>query len=179
VRIDLSQLDAEPLRFSQKLNVDPERLEFESVTAPVTVTLDGEVRSQGDRFTVSGRCRAEGSLACSRCLEPVPWMAEENFAVDYRLTAGRPLDAELGLDEDDLDVVFIDGDKLDLSDLAAEQVLLALPMRHICDESCAGLCPQCGANRNREGACSCEPEIDPRWHALADLADLAGTERDS
>ncbi len=176
MRINLSKLDQEPLRFSKQLSVDPERLDFESVTAPVVVRLDGEVRPQGDDFSVSGRCRAEGTLACSRCLEPVPWMVEENFAVDYRLSASTPSDAELGLEEDDLDMVFIDGDELDLLELAAEQVLLALPMRHICDEGCAGLCPRCGANRNREEACGCEPEIDPRWHALADLA---GTERDS
>lgn len=170
MKVNLSQLEEEPLRFSEELSVDPERLDFESVTAPVAVKLEGEVRPLGDRFTVSGRCRAEGSLACSRCLQPTPWKVEENFAVDYRLSEGTPLDAELGLDEEDLDVVFIQGDELDLSDLAAEQVLLALPMRHVCDESCAGLCPQCGANRNREEACSCEPEIDPRWNALADLA---------
>ena len=176
MKINVSKLDQEPLRFSEELSVDPERLDFESVTAPVVVRLEGEVRPHGDHFTVSGRCRAESPLACSRCLEPAPGMVEENFAVDYRLSADTPLDAELGLDDDDLNMVFIDGDEVDLSELAAEQVLLALPMRHVCDEGCAGLCPQCGANRNREGACSCEPEIDPRWHALADLA---GTERDS
>ena len=176
MRINFSKLEEEPLRFTKELSVDPERLDLESVTEPVAVRLEGEVRPLGDRFTVSGRCRAEGSLACSRCLEPVAWMVEENFAVDYRLSANASLDAELGLDEEDLNVVFIEGDELDLLELAAEQVLLALPMRHVCDESCAGLCPQCGANRNREGACSCEPEIDPRWNALADLA---GTGRDS
>ena len=176
MRIDVSKLEEEPLRFNEEFSVDPERLDVESVTAPVAVRLEGEVRPHDDHFTVSGRCRAEGPLACSRCLDPVPWMVEESFAVEFRLEASTPLDADLGLDEDDLDVVFIEGGGLDLEELAAEQVLLALPMRHICDESCAGLCPRCGANRNRDGACSCEPEIDPRWHALADLA---GTERDS
>jgi len=176
VRIDLSKLAEEPLRFAEELSVDPERLDFESVTAPVTVSLEGEVRPRDDRFTVSGHCRAEGLLACSRCLEPTPWVVEEDFEVDYRLSASMPLDAEIALDEDDVNMVFIEGTELDLSELAAEQVLLALPMRHVCDESCAGLCPQCGANRNREGACSCEPEIDSRWQALADLA---GTLRDS
>ena len=58
---------------------------------------------------------------------------------------------------------------LDLSDMAAEQVLLALPMRVVCAEECAGLCPQCGGNRNLEGACRCEPETDPRWAALRDI----------
>ena len=55
-------------------------------------------------------------------------------------------------------------------------MLLALPMRIVCDQDCAGLCPRCGANRNREGACQCQPEIDPR---LAVLADLGGSDRNS
>jgi uncharacterized metal-binding protein YceD (DUF177 family) len=97
VRVNLSKLEEEPLRFSEKLSVDPERLDSESVTAPVAVKLEGEVRPQGDRYSVSGRCRAEGSLACSRCLQPTPWVVEENFAVDYRLSASTPLVALLGL----------------------------------------------------------------------------------
>ncbi|MBD3871697.1 MAG: DUF177 domain-containing protein, partial [Acidobacteria bacterium] len=52
------------------------------------------------------------------------------------------LDAELGLNEDELDVAFLEGDTLDFAELAAEQILLALPMRVVCDESCAGLCPR-------------------------------------
>ena len=33
MRIDLSKLEEEPLRFAEELSVDPERLDFESVTA--------------------------------------------------------------------------------------------------------------------------------------------------
>ena len=68
-----------------------------------------------------------------------------------------------------LDIVFIEDMSYDLKDLAAEQVLLTLPMRVVCSEDCAGLCPNCGGNRNIDGACSCEPEIDPRWEALRGL----------
>jgi uncharacterized protein len=134
------------------------------------VRLKGEVRPRSGFVTVAGNCRVEGSVACSRCLEPVQWEVDEDLSVDYRTPSATPLDAELGLEKDDLDVAFLEGDKLDLAELAAEQILLALPMRVVCNESCAGLCPRCGANRNRDGACTCEPEVDPRWHALADLA---------
>jgi len=170
VKIDVSKLEHEPLRFDEEFSVDPDRLDCEQVTAPMRVRLQGEVRPRGGFFTVAGNCRLEGSVACSRCLEPVPWEVDENLSVDYRTPSSAPLDAELGLEESDLDVAFLDSEKLDLAELAAEQILLALPVRVVCDESCAGLCPRCGANRNRDGACTCEPEVDPRWHALAGLA---------
>jgi len=170
VKIDVSKFEQEPLRFDEEFSVDPDRLDCEQVTAPMRVRLKGEVRPRSGFVTVAGNCRVEGSVACSRCLEPVQWEVDEDLSVDYRTPSATPLDAELGLEKDDLDVAFLDGDKLDLAELAAEQILLALPMRVVCNESCAGLCPRCGANRNRDGACTCEPEVDPRWHALADLA---------
>ena len=170
MKIDLSKLAEEPLRFNEELQVDSDRLDAELVCAPVKVRLAGEVRPQGNVFTVSGRCEMEAELSCSRCLGPVVWAMDEEYSVEYRQPASAPLDDELGLDGDDLDVSFLDGEELDLIALAAEQVTLALPMRIVCDENCAGLCPRCGANRNKDGACTCEPETDPRLQALADIA---------
>ena len=56
-----------------------------------------------------------------------------------------------------------------------EFVELAMPVRILCSEDCAGLCPSCGANRNLVEECGCEPEIDPRWSALAALKDGDGS----
>lgn len=176
MKIDLSQIDAEPLSINEVLVLAPEQVDTNQVVAPISVRLEGEVRPLGEGYAVSGRWVAEGPLTCSRCLEPVPWEVEERFSVEYRLPSTAPLDAELGLGEEDLDVVFLDGTELDLEELAAEQIVLALPIKIVCDQDCAGLCPRCGANRNREGACRCKPEIDPRWAALADLG---GSEQSS
>jgi uncharacterized protein len=170
VKIDISKLAHEPLRFDEEVLVDAERLDSEQVAGPITAHLVGEVRPHGDIFSITGRCLADGTLACSRCLEPVAWSVREDFSVEYRRPAAMPLDAEAGLEEEDLDVAFLQGDELDLTELAAEQVVLAMPMRIVCQSSCAGLCARCGANLNNDGECACEPEIDPRWGALADLA---------
>jgi uncharacterized protein len=57
-----------------------------------------------------------------------------------------------------------------LEDAVREQVLLALPGRMLCQQDCQGLCPQCGANRNRTNCDCVQPAVDSRWKALADLA---------
>ena len=98
------------------------------------------------------------------------WNVAEDFSFEYHSPESAPLDAEAGLDEGDLEVSFLQGQELDLVELAAEQVLLAMPMRILCQSNCAGLCPRCGANLNDVENCGCAPEIDPRWGALADLA---------
>lgn len=169
--IDLTKLES-PLRFDECVTVPAERLDNELVTSPMTVRLEGEVRPHGEFFTVSGRSDVSGSLACVRCLDDVAWHDTDDFVVRVRLTplhdnAGE----EVALEDEDLEVVVLQDGEFRLEELAAEQVLLGLPMRFVCDESCAGLCPQCGADRNVESACRCEPETDPRWKALADLKD--------
>jgi uncharacterized protein len=170
VKVDLSVLDDEPLRFEESFQLEPDRLDSEQVAGPVAVRLVGEVRPHDDGFSVSGHCHGDGPLTCSRCLEPVPWNIDEEFSIEYRQPLTTPLDAEIDLDEADLDVSFLDGSELDLAALAAEQVFLAMPMRIVCNPDCAGLCPRCGANLNNDNDCGCEPEVDPRWSTLADLS---------
>jgi uncharacterized protein len=169
VKIDLSQIDNEPLRFNERLSLEPERLDQDQVSAPVEVRLEGTVRPLGPGFSLVGSFEASGTLTCVRCLEPVEWHVREQYSLEYRRREAHPDGLDIALDDDELEVGFLTDEMLDLSDVAAEQVLLALPMRVVCDEKCAGLCPRCGANRNLEGACSCEPEIDPRWAALRDI----------
>jgi uncharacterized protein len=170
VKIDISKIVDEPLPFDHELRVEADRLGPDQVAGPISVHLTGEVRPHGELFSISGRCAADGPLTCSRCLEPVPWQVAEDYSFEYRMPASAPLEAESSLDEDELDVAFLQGEELDLVELAAEQVLLAMPMRILCDEECAGLCPRCGANLNQTDDCGCKPEVDPRWGALADLA---------
>ena len=170
VKIDLSCLELEPVSFDERFTVEPERLDSEVLSTPVVVRLEGEVRPHGDGVSVLGRFRADGRVACSRCLETAAWTVDEHYSVEFQRAASAPVDEELGLDEKDLDIAFLEGEELDLMELATEQILLALPMRILCNESCAGLCPTCGANRNRTETCDCTPDVDPRWQALAGLA---------
>ena len=170
MKIDISKLEHEPLRFDEELLVEAERLGPDQVAGQITVRLVGEVRPHDDVFSIASHFAAEGQLSCSRCLEPVPWSVAEDFSFEYHLPESAPRDAEAGLDESDLNISFLQGQELDLIELAAEQVLLAMPMRILCQSSCAGLCPRCGANLNQVEDCGCKPEVDPRWGALADLA---------
>ncbi|MGN0493380.1 MAG: YceD family protein [Acutalibacteraceae bacterium] len=59
--------------------------------------------------------------------------------------------------------------KLDLNELVYSEVVVSLPMKHLCKDDCKGICVKCGKNLN-EGKCNCpEKEIDPRLSALAEL----------
>jgi uncharacterized protein len=44
---------------------------------------------------------------------------------------------------------------IEVDQLVAEQIFLALPVKVLCREDCKGICPGCGANLNEE-ACLCK-----------------------
>ena len=88
----------------------------------------------------------------------------------------RPEDAdaepgERAITLDETEIGYYGKDGLLLEDVVREQVLLSLPGRTLCQPGCKGLCPRCGQNLN-QAACSCDQApADPRWNALAGLAD--------
>ena len=115
MKIDISKLDHEPLPFDEKFLIEAERLGPDQVAGRVSVRLTGEVRPHEGVLSIAGGCSAEGPLSCSRCLEHVPWSVAEDFSLEYHLPESAPLDAEAGLDEDDLNVSFLHGQELDLA----------------------------------------------------------------
>jgi uncharacterized protein len=106
---------------------------------------------------VSGTVSAPWVGICRRCAEPVS--GELHLRVHERY--GDPSGGATA-DEDFYPIV--DGD-IDLGPLVRDAVVLELPMAPLCREDCAGLCPECGANRN-EGPCGCVAPRDPRWANL-------------
>ena len=54
----------------------------------------------------------------------------------------------------DMDIVFYDGEHIDLVAPVLEQIHLGLPAYPHCSPECKGLCAQCGANLNN-GVCTC------------------------
>ncbi|MDI6601414.1 MAG: DUF177 domain-containing protein [Thermoanaerobacteraceae bacterium] len=63
-------------------------------------------------------------------------------------------------------VFFNGGNQVYLDGLIRTDLLLSLPSRYLCDETCRGICPDCGADLN-VGDCTCNNEpIDPRLEVL-------------
>lgn len=125
-------------------------------------------RSGADLF-FDGNLQGEIAGLCGRCLDEYTFSLDQDFA--FVLTPERPK-AERGAEElhgGELGLSGYSGDEIDLAPLIAEQVILALPTRPLCSESCRGLCETCGANRNTE-ACDCRtPAGDPRMAIFRSL----------
>lgn len=135
----------------------------------------GNVKVEGVLRKVSRQIILEGTIStgylkeCDRCLAEI--RREETIPLElfYRTTVTG--ERSRGDDEEDGDIRVIDPDQesIVLDEEVRQTILLAIPLKMLCQEACKGICATCGADLNGE-ECRCqEPEIDPRWEKLADL----------
>jgi uncharacterized protein len=127
------------------------------VTVPCRIELD--YRQTVGTFHFHGRVEGIISSECSRCLDPVQVAVKGDF--DLMVRRGE----HGGETADDLVVLSPTEHEVDLTPLIHETVVVNEPMIVVCSESCRGLCPECGANWNRE-TCNHGEASDPRWDAL-------------
>lgn len=135
--------------------------------APAAVRM--EYYRAGQELFFHGHIADEVVGHCARCLENYVFPLEKDFSVVLVPRSGRPATVEDDLNGEDLDLSFYDGDEIDLSPLIREQIILALPTRPLCRESCKGLCAHCGTNLNLQ-TCDCTASSeDPRLAVLKNL----------
>ena len=96
---------------------------------------------------------------CVRCLQ--------GASVPIRVAA-KEYQAE-SPDSEELEMPYVADDRLDLTAWAHDLVALSLPLKILCREDCAGICPGCGANLNLEPCTCAAPAPDIRFAKLADL----------
>lgn len=80
----------------------------------------------GDAVAVTGRLRAEVEQSCVASGAPVPAAIDEPFALLFRPQPASGADEEIELDARELDVLFHDGQVIDLGEAVAETLALAL-----------------------------------------------------
>ena len=132
----------------------------------------------GEEVRVQGKVETTLETECDRCLGRATFPVAASFDLFYRPVDTDVTAEEVAIDEGEAEMGFYELPGLVLEDILREQLLLQLPMRRICGESCKGICPVCGANRN-ETTCGCDAargdqggsghELDDRWKALKDL----------
>jgi uncharacterized protein len=125
-----------------------------------------------DGLLVQGPVDATVTLECSRCLEqfdmPVHADLEEQFQPTIDVETGMPVQRA---EHEENDQAFkIDANhQMDLTEPVRQALIVELPMKPLCREDCAGICPVCGASRN-EVQCGHEVQAeDARWSGLRRL----------
>ena len=154
-RIELS-VPIEPLVLGgERYRVEPERV-------PVKLEVS---RMTGSGYALRLRLQAALTGSCMRCLKQAsPRVEVEAREVDTQKGAGRPGGGK------ELESPYVDGETLDLAGWARDAFALAAPVKVLCKEDCAGLCPVCAADLNEaDPGHHHESAPDPRWAKLGEL----------
>ncbi len=131
------------------------------VLKPIEVDLT--VENTGNLFIGHADVRTLLQLNCSRCLKEItfPVKIDLDITIVESIYRDNPTFQE--------DVLFFEGDEVDIQHYVEEAIYTEIPLNPLCDEGCKGLCPICGVDRNVL-ECNCEAEdIDPRWEKLKNL----------
>jgi uncharacterized protein len=127
------------------------------------VEVQGELTKTGQGLLFRGRIGGKIRLQCGRCLETFLKTLEEPVGLEWRLILNplKPSDKEKEADWriEDLETGLIQDGVLDLSENILEEVILIIPIQPLCRESCLGLCPVCGENKNMN-PCQCQSKVE-------------------
>lgn len=169
MRIEVENLTAAGEPFSHTYGPGEVDLGEEAARVTGETGVKGRASKKGEEVRLRGSIRTTIEVGCDRCLAPRDAPLEVEFDTSFIPQSAEAAESEnVELLAENMGLAAYEGDAIDLDELVREQVLLALPSRHLCREDCKGLCPTCGADLNAEH-CTCEQrEVDPRWAALAD-----------
>lgn len=110
------------------------------------VKISGSVVNKAGLVKLHVETESNYHTQCDRCCTPVC----EHLSVPF----DNVLTKEMAGEGENGDIIDVRDEKLDIDELAESNIILNLPMKHLCKEGCKGLCPTCGRNLN-EGECEC------------------------
>jgi len=148
--------DVDVIEFDQRLHLRDELAD----RYPEGVRIAAAVRPMEHGVYIEGVVEGKEVETCARCLEP--------FVRDARVDIAEAFSEDVpAADAPFSDVAPLVGREIDVNELVEQLLEVDEPIAAVCEQGCRGICPMCGANRNRE-QCECrDTRIDERLAGLA------------
>ena len=139
--------EGEEFPFAADVELPEALLLGDPVAFPTPAPLAGRFQAVGETVHVYGEMEFQANARCALCLKEASKALHAAFDAVFALTPNP----------DNPDLYLYEGKSVDLTDMAADAAVLALPMQWRCRPDCKGLCPVCGADRNVT-SCSCRQD---------------------
>jgi uncharacterized protein len=128
--------------------------------------LDLRVESVHEGVLLTGTASAEVTGQCGRCLDAIGYPLTVDVMQLYTWTPEANQ-----TDGDDEETREVTAElTLELEPVLRDLLVSALPFQPVCRADCPGLCSRCGF-RMEDDPGHAHEQLDPRWAALASLAD--------
>ena len=156
MRLNVAQLLKEPIGSSRTYDID-EQPSDGSEEGIRSVRGQAALLRTDKGVLLTATLDTEVLLTCARCLNPfkhrMTLSIKEEFFATVDINSGAPLPPP-----DEPGTFTIDArHTIDLNEAVRQYSLVGLPLKPLCREDCAGLCPSCGKNLN-DGPCGCEKD---------------------
>ncbi len=170
LQINVAQLLKEAAGASRNFEFKNLEISFPEYDLFVITPVSGKARlvKTNRGIYVEAEFYASVKLTCSRCLvefsEPVSVKFREEFLPTIDIKTGLAINSGIS------DAFLINEHHIiDLGETYRQYLLMNLPLKPLCNESCSGICVECGTNLNQD-ACNCmQKEIDSRLSILKSL----------
>ncbi len=131
---------------------------------PENIQVEIEVNKFEKNITCKITLSSRAHYQCDRCLRNFEKNYKDDFEILFHLG-----DKNFEINEESVIIISSEVKEIDLTLYIQEMLILAIPMKLLCDENCKGICCVCGADLNTE-ECQCtEKTVDPRWEKLISL----------
>lgn len=129
---------------------------------------DINIKVEVNKFAKNISCKTEIStrmhLTCDRCLAEFDEDFLEIFDILFHIGQDN-----LDIDEENVVTLLPDQKEIDLTSYIQETLILSIPMKILCRDDCKGICPNCGADLNKEECRCIDKPVDSRWENLKKL----------
>ncbi len=155
--LKLSELKSGKNRFS--VSSTAHELDLENIEFPIVddIKTDVEVYKNRNNFEIRLKTRFTFHLTCSRCLSEFD--EEYTDTSTFYIKRGELPDIPEGMiKEEHIQTLYVSGDEYDIAPLIREQVILSIPIKPLCSETCTVPSYDSGME-----------EVDSRWAELLKL----------
>ncbi len=169
MRVLFSEISSTGSRYRlDVVNVSPVDKSFR-LQGPVDFNCTLSIENGGG-VLLQGVIAASLLLRCDRCLDMVAFQVQSEMSLSFVVEDGdRRQIKDIELPVADLDIIELSEPVIDLEEVAVQQLDFNLPVKHLCETGCRGICSGCGVNLNR-GDCGCSEDVGNNPFAV--LAEL-------
>ncbi len=134
MKISVTHIGPKGMDFQKRMDPHEIGLLHEDVNTLKALDLSGHIEKILNSVTARVQVETRIEYECDRCLDHYAKDVNFNFTFNYMIEPNTQF--------------------VDLGEDLRQEIMLNLSQKHLCQEDCRGICPECGKNLN-EGMCKC------------------------
>lgn len=134
IKISIRDIPSDGLDIDQSIPKEGIGLTSEEVDIRFLLDVKAHLEKVDNFVIAHTHIKAQFGFFCARCLEELSSTEERDYKFDFEI--GPTMEF------------------IDLGEEIRQEMILANPAKVLCSKDCKGICPQCGANLNKE-KCKC------------------------